>query len=391
MKPTTVMTTTPSQTMEVVPLVQQALVPVQTGSVVLRQDQAMEAANKARELNLANMSTASIAKLGFEAERDLHQTLDGFLAHLDEREAAQLFTLFDRLGKGVEDAKLPDLLKKITDGDISFWYRVVGFFSKARAAAIARQSYATAADILQGRTKTLKDVMNQLERDLNGEMNKLVGKLTMLETLKQDYGQHIAAFAVTVATMQIFLESARQEVAQKRDETRLTPSIANQTELQELEDKLQLLESRSLALEGVYTKLPADQVVIRQIEQAGVSTLQETATTAAGRFASIKQTLLALHGALGVKSLQNLGQTSARLDAQLAQMRGALLTDIATRAATAPGDNRLEQARQIRQIISETEAIQKIVAEGRAANVQKFQQARQEFLAARQELTQLSS
>ncbi|MGT2467579.1 hypothetical protein ACVOMV_25975 (plasmid) [Mesorhizobium atlanticum] len=78
-----------------------------------------------------------------------------------------------------------------------------------------------------------------------------------------------------------------------------------QARVQELRDKLRLLESRALALEGTYTRLPADQMVIQQIEQAGITTLQETATTVAARFASIKMTLLSIHGAFAVKRSSN--------------------------------------------------------------------------------------
>ena len=154
---------------------------------------------------------------------------------------------------------------------------------------------------------------------------------------------------------------------------------------------LQLLESRALALEGVYTRLPADQLVIQQIEQAGVATLQETATTIASRFASIKMTLLSIHGAFAVKSVQQLGERQARMDEQLTKLRGAALKDVAVAAARAPGDNRLAQAQQIEAIIVSTREIHELVEAARSETEEKFETARQKFAQARSELAALGS
>jgi HPt (histidine-containing phosphotransfer) domain-containing protein len=163
------------------------------------------------------------------------------------------------------------------------------------------------------------------------------------------------------------------------------------TELAEFEGKLQLLESRALALEGVYCRLPADQLVIQQIEQAGVATLQETATTAASRFANIKMTLLTLHGALAVKGVQRLSLASAQLDKQLTEMRGVLMRDVVQAASNAPAENRLAQVEQLRTVIAETKAINDIVQKAKFETKTKFETARIAFTAARQELATISS
>ena len=160
-------------------------------------------------------------------------------------------------------------------------------------------------------------------------------------------------------------------------------------ELDDLYDKFQALESRALALEGTLSRLPADQLVIRQLQNAGITTLQETSTTAASRFASIKMTLLTIHGALVTKGVQQLADQGAALDANLATVRATLMRDVVTRAANAPGDNRLAQAEQLRGIVSETTALVDIIEQARMGNVQKFGQARQMFAQARQEMLAL--
>ncbi|NDY74765.1 hypothetical protein G3N28_22700, partial [Desulfobacter hydrogenophilus] len=150
---------------------------------------------------------------------------------------------------------------------------------------------------------------------LRDEMQKLFAELQLLETLKQSYGTHFADFTLDAAVARAFLEKAKGYFEAEAARAKQNPGdVVAQARVQELQDKLRLLESRALALEGTYTRLPADQMVIQQIEQAGITTLQETATTVAARFASIKMTLLSIHGAFAVKGVQQLAARQARLD-----------------------------------------------------------------------------
>ena len=243
-------------------------------------------------------------------------------------------------------------------------------------------------DLISSRTRTLADEMGRLEGELSKEMKTLFGELQALESLKQSYGTHFAGFTVDAAVARAFLEKARQVVAQETAAAAPADMTA-QARLRELQDKLRLLESRALALEGTYTRLPADQMVIQQIEAAGIATLQETATTVSSRFASIKMTLLALHGAFAVKSVQQIAQRQARLDQQLTQLRGQATKDVAVAAAKAPGDNRVAQAQQIATIIAQTREIHELVETAKQETEAKFETARQMFEQSRAELVAL--
>lgn len=231
--------------------------------------------------------------------------------------------------------------------------------------------------------------MGQIEGELSGEMQKLFGELRSLDQLKQAYAAHFSDFTVAAAAARGFLDKARAYV--ETETAKVTAGdVTAQTRLRELEDKLRLLESRALALEGVYTRLPADQIVIQQIEQAGIATLQETATTIASRFASIKMTLLSIHGAFAVKSVQQLSERQARMDEQLQKLRSATLKDVAVSAASAPGQNRLAQAQQIENIVASTKEIHALIETAKQQSDQKFATARQKFAQARAELATLT-
>lgn len=369
-----------------------AIVPFKnTGSIVLRDDQLGTAQEMLGKLDFATITAGDITTLGHTAEIGLMQTLDGFLSGIDRNTNPQLFALFDRLQDGVADAKLPDLLVEIQQGKLGLGQRVLGFFSKKALADAAQKAYQATCDLVSGRTQTLQGIMQQLEQELATAMTSLLADLQKFEELKGTYHHHIDDFAIVAAVGKAFLEKAREHVALKRQQHEANPNAGSQMELQELETKLQLLESRALALEGVYTGLPANQLVLQQIQSAGVTTLQETATTATIRFSSIKMTLITLHGGLKVKGVQQLSARQAGMDRQLAEVRGALTKEVVTTAANAAGDNRLAQAQQIEQLIALTGEVHQIVEKARTTNQQKFDTARGMFASARQNLATLSA
>lgn len=365
--------------------------PLDTGAIVLRPEQVPQAEQALRALDFGAVAPGDIINIGLGSEQALQQTLDGFLARLDKKTAAKVFALFQRLEKGVDDAKLPEILEKIQRGEQrGFFASLIAKVAGRKPEDAFREFMQEVGDLVAGRTRTLADEMQRLEGELSKEMKTLFGELQALDTLKKSYGEHFSSFTLDAAVARAFLEKARQYVA--LEQTTADPAdVAAQARVRELQDKLRLLESRALALEGTYTRLPADQMVIQQIEAAGVATLQETATTVSSRFASIKMTLLSIHGAFAVKSVQQMASRQAKLDKQLTDIRGKALKDVAVTAALTPGDNRLAQAQQIEQIIATTNEIHGLVEAARKSTEEKFEQARQKFATARQDLAAMAS
>lgn len=361
-----------------------------SGTIVLSGEQLPKAEAAANALDFSSVAPGEIINLGLDAEQALQRTLDGFLARLDKNSSAKLFDLFGRLEKGVEEANLPELLQKLHEGEkpgfLGGLFARLGGKSPDKA---VRELMDDLATLISGRTQTLASRMQQIEGELSGEMQTLFTELRSLEQLKRAYSTHFSDFTVAAAAARGFLEKAKTYVAAEGAKVQVG-DVAGQTRQRELEDKLRLLESRALALEGVYTRLPADQIVIQQIEQAGVATLQEVATTVASRFASIKMTLLSIHGAFAVKSVQQLSARQAKLDEQLQQIRSTTLKDVAVSAANAPGDNRLAQAQQIENIVASTKEIHGMIETAKRQSEEKFAVARQKFARAREELATLT-
>lgn len=363
---------------------------LQSGKIALRNEQFGAAEQALSALNFAAIPGKEVVRLGFEAEQALNTTLDGFLARLDKNTAAPVFALFDRLQKGVKEADLDGVVKQIESAEPGRFVRALGAFRGKGVAQLAQETVEKVRKLLTTKTKNLHDELVKLEEELGREISKLMGELGQLETLKQSYTDHFARFALAAAVTEAFVAKARTYVENRKAELASDTSALARQEIEELDSKLQLLQSRALALEGTYTRLPADQEVIRQIEAAGVATLGETLTTASSRFASIKMTLLALHSALAVKGVQNLAAASAELDRSLLAARGKLVKDAAVTAALAPGQNRLAQADQIKKIVAEAAELHQAVEAARKENMQKFDMAKKSFEQARTALANLA-
>jgi molecular chaperone GrpE (heat shock protein) len=325
--------------------------------------------------DLRTLPLKDIAVLGGDAERALHQTLDSFLSHIDRFESGRLFNLFDALREDVDREDLPALADRILHSPPTAWQRLVGLFNRKAVARAAASAWEETRRVAAGKTRTLTDKVQKLEGELAQEQRRLEQEMQRLEQLKEAYRERFEDFVTATAFLKALAVRSQGELAAM--EAAASPTDARaQFALEEARHKLQALQSRALAVEATLTRLPTDQLVIRQLQNAGLATWQETTTTASARFASIKMTLLTLHGTLMTQGVQKLAEQGRSLDENLAAVRGQLLRDVVTTSANMPGDNRLAQAQQLQQVVAESRALQGIVTQARSANAVKFEQAR---------------
>jgi hypothetical protein len=353
--------------------------------LTLSADQVQQIRSQLASSSLAAISQMDIAKIGSEAEAELHRTLGSFLDRIEKGEQPRIFTLVKRLSEAVDEQQLPALADEILNAKPTLWERIVGAFSRKSLSRALQRAYEEIRLRAAGKTRTLNDLMKGMERELEQEQRRLEGELRAQEELKESYRQHFVNFAVVVAFMTSWLDKARTEVQQA------IAAGADTATQRALADKLQALESRTIALENTLTRLPSDQLTIRMLENAGLATLQETTTTASGRFASIKMTLLTIHGALVTQGVQRLAEQGAALDANLLAVRSTLMKDVVGKAANAPGDNRLAEANGLKKIVAETRELVQIVDNAAQANRQKFDAARAITQDARKELAALGA
>lgn len=341
-------------------------------------------------LSIHSLSMMQVSALASDPEVALHRSLGAFLDRIDKSESPQIFRLVSELNTAIKAEDLDGLADKILNGKPSFMDRLLGMFSAKRLTASKNAAFESLQTLVAGKSRKLSTVIDKMEKEVEIEKQKALEEARTLERLKDNYRARFGEFVLATVFLSTMLAKARQELAVIEQGT-AKGTYTGQMTLQEAQDKVQALESRALAVEGVMTKLPAEQLVIRQVQTATIQTVQEVSTTTASRFASIKMTLLTLYGAMSVQNLQRTAQQGADLDANLNIVRNKLVTSVATTAANAAGNNRLAQAQQLQEVTKNIRELVAITDKARVDNQAKFDQARSMLSDARNELTTLGA
>lgn len=339
---------------------------------------------RVEQFSFATLPAQSIALLGQEPTNSLNRALDGFLDRINKNENPQLFKLVDTLSEELAKEKLGELAEQILSAKPGLKDRILGMFSKKALQRGLDRAYEELGRVARNKSKTLSDVVVGMERQLQIEMAKLQDELRNMDALKGEYRKAFVSFGEEV----LFLNNALAK-AQAQAPALLAAADKDVMAQQEIHDKLQALESVALSREAMLTRMPAEALIIRQVQTAGISTLQELTVTMGDRFASIRMTLLGIHGANLVRNVQRLGQANANLDNQLQEARSKLMVGVVTTAANAPGNNRVEQANNLKKVVSDTQALHAIVETARDSNRAKFIEARTTLAQARQDIQAL--
>lgn len=369
---------------------EELVIPPNLNSTHLASAQSEAIVAQVKSLSIKTLTLSDISALGAECETALHKSLGSFLDRIDKSQSPEIFRLVASLDTAIRAENLDGLADKIIKGDIGLLNRLLGTLSFRKLATARSAAFENLRLLVAGKARKLSSVIETMEKQVEAEKSKAIEEAQNLERLKDNYRLRFFEFATATIFLSTLLAKARQELA----EIAADPSHGTQSgELtrQEAQDKVQALESRALAVEGVFTKLPAEQLVIRQIQAAAIQTVQEVTTTTAGRFASIKMALLTLHAAMQVQSLQRTAQQGADLDLNLSRVRDRLSKQVVGSAAHAPGDNRLAQAQQIKAATQNIGELVEIVEKARAENTVKFAQARALLAQARSDLTTLGA
>ena len=352
--------------------------------------QANAITEQVQSLSIHDLTLTQIATLGAEVEIELHRSLGAFLDRIDKRDAPQIFRLVTELNTAVKAEDLDGLAEQIMNGKPGLMDRMLGMLSGKKLAEARNALFENLQLMVAGKTKKLGTVIDTMEKQIEVEKQKALEEARNLEKLKDNYRTRFSEFVMATVFLSTMLAKGRQELAALTAAQARGEHTGSMT-VQEAQDKVQALESRALAVESVFTKLPAEQLVVTQIQTATIQTVQEVTTTTAGRFASIKMTLLAIHGAMSVQNLQRVVQQGADLDKNLSNVRDRLVKNVATTAANAPGDNRLAQAKQLQDVTKNVRELVDITEKARVDNQAKFDQARAMLVQARTDLTALGA
>ena len=355
-----------------------------TFPVNLEASQLTQLLAEVQAIDFLAMPALDIETLRDGSEQALGTLLNTALDQVSQAENPNLFTLVRKLSDGVNKAKLPELADKILNAKPSMLEKGVALlFGKKTRDDAAQKAWEEVKRLAQGRTRTLKDLMDGMESEVSSAQKKVREELVAMGQLRGSLRDMFGSAATDAAFVALLLEKARVQVEEYAGHVQPSDLIG-QANLRDQKAKLQALESRALALEGGLTRISADQVTIQQIEDAGFKENQEVSTTFVTRFNSIKMTLVNLHHALGVQGLQLIADQGRELDAALIAVNRKVSTEVVTHAANAAGDNRLHQAEQIRSIADGAHEMLGIVEAAEENNKRKFAECRQSLQGSRQ-------
>lgn len=334
--------------------------------------------------DIEQKSLLEISTMANASEQALHKAMDPFLDNINKYDNPALFRYIDKLQKDVNEADLPKIVQELNDIELGLFDKIKSFFNRKTPEQIRKEMIGKLMETFGLKTKTLKDSIDQIEQGIRKEMNDVTAQIGVMENLKTQYQQFVAQFAKETAFLYgLQKKSERQFEALKQAHPDDTGRI------REFEAKLEALKSRALIVEGMLTKIPADQMIIRQIQEVGIKTLSETGSSMYSRFSSIKQTVIALHASMKNQDLQLVEASGRSLDQNLQSVNSMVLKNTATTAATMAGNNRVHQAQQIQSLLDTVAEVEKIKEEGMRKNEENFTKARSMLEESRQRSLQL--
>lgn len=334
--------------------------------------------------DIETMSLLAISTMANASEQSLHKAMDPFLDNINKYDNPALFRYIDKLQKDVNEADLPKIVKELNDIELGLFDKIKSFFNRKTPEQIRKEMIDKLMETFGFKTKTLKDSIDQIEQGIRKEMNDVTNQIGVLENLKTQYQQFVAQFAKETA----FLYGL-QKKSERQFEGLKAAHPDDTGRIREFETKLEALKSRALIVEGMLTKIPADQMLIRQIQEVGIKTLSETGSSMYSRFSSIKQTVIALHASMKNQDLQLAEASGRALDANLQSVNSMVLKNTAQVASTMAGTNRVHQAEQIQKLLDTVAEVEKIKEDGMRQNAENFTKARSMMEESRQKSLQL--
>lgn len=320
---------------------------------------------------IAETPGQELVLFGNERQKEFGAKLDGVLVQLTKGTNPILFELFNQLSKGVEGVNIPELEKEITAstkvGPFGKLLMAVGLSNASKRLQKANERV---GGMLKTKSTSLLELCEKMQETTSKEVGNLINDTQKLQVLALELRQNVEIFQEYVQCGHQMLASARAELAELKND----PSKS--TEVKNLEDKINLFESRVVVLETVLQKAPTDLEALRLGMNASLSTLGETANSALEDFNDIKSILIKLSVTHQIQTVQSLNDQRRALKAGLQTHANQQLQNVAVTAASAQGLNRLNDATQLMESaksLAETNAKVKAEIE---ANKQRFADAR---------------
>jgi hypothetical protein len=353
-------------------------------TVILPPEKVSAANDMAKKVSLAKADAHVLVTFGQEAIGGFGKKLDEILEQITKGDSPVLFELFRTIRDGVNDTDLKSLessiRQKLKGGVFERILSSIGLGDPARRLQRVTDEV---RGMLQGKAKSLSDLIKPMERQIEDETSKLIGEVSRMSTLAGGYKESIVSLGVFVEAGRRIVTDSEAELARLSEAAKSGDPLKVQ-EARDFTQKLDLFRNRVLVLETSYAKAPGDLDSIGIARGAALATLADTVTSANAEFNDVKSILIRLHALFQMKSVQQMNAMRRDLRASLQQYGLDVLEDVSVSATKASGEARLADADLVLGAAQRLRSIaDKVVVEGQR-NKERYAAARSKLEQARQ-------
>lgn len=331
--------------------------------------------------DLSTVDGPSIVLFGSDRQKQIGSKLDDLLAEITKGNSPVLFELFNKLKKGVAEADLPTLEKKIRDAQTKSWgLRLLESVGLSNTVKRLQKANMEIEQLLASKSKSLMDLTKSMEVSLTSEVQRLVTDASKLSRLAQEYRINVSEFEVYVLAGREILKREKERLIQLKAVAEQTKATLDIEAANLHEQKVDLFENRLVILETILAKAPSELQSIYISQGAGLQVLGETASASLEEFNTIKSVLIKLSVNLQIGSVQTLNAERRNLMNSLEKYGNDTLGNVAITAAKQQGINRLEDATRLLENAKKLNEISNKVLEEQKNNKARFEEARQKLI-----------
>lgn len=325
---------------------------------------------------LNSLTISQIIALGTQTQQKLGTSLSELLSEVSKNKNPVLYETFKRLKDGVTEANLDELEKKVRQSEeddvISKISRFIGLSDPAKK---AQKLVEELREMLSKKSKTLLDLVKDMEIEAGNNTLEMLSNLETLERLANAYLDVIDEFHIDVETSYALLNKAKKYEEVMKMEANKTGDAKQISSAQSFGQLVVQIENRSLTLKQAYEKIPANLKIVEMAKGAAGSSLAEIANNLVQQFNDIKTALITWNIMINIQESQVAEEQRQEIAKMLSKHQVTVLDRVVTTAEATPYQRRLDEAKLFMEIVNSLEALNSKVEEIRKVGQEKFTEA----------------
>lgn len=335
------------------------------------------AAEIVKQNNIATLSDQQVVLFGSGPQRKVSDAFNQILPEISKGSDSVIYTLFDRLKKGVEQTDVAALETEIRDSQKgNFLTSLLDSMKLSSMAKRLEKQNQKIGEMLTSKSKSLLDLTNEMETKINEETSKLLNGVTILDRLSKAFRDSIDEIGVHVEAGREILALSKEVEVQKNQLAAASNDTLQIEDAKAYSQRVQLFESRLLNLETVFRQAPVELESIRLGKGATLSTLANVSNDFLSDMNSIKSVLIRLSVSHRTMAVQGINAQRKQLLEGMQNHGNAVLEQVAVESARQIGQAKLDDANRLLQFATSVNNTAKKIQEEERQNQIRFAETR---------------